>query len=95
VEALPRELPQDGGGSNLGLAVASQVASSASLEGDLAALTILHIVTFALLAVAAVACLERLHAPMDAATGAVWGLVACSLGFEIGRRDVEAPGRHY
>lgn len=79
-----RELPQDGGGSNLGLAAASDVASWASLGGGLAALTILHLLTFALLAVAAVACFERLHVPMHAATGAVWGLVVYSLVFELG-----------
>ena len=79
----PREIPQDGGSASLDLAAWSEVASWVSLGGGLLALTILHLLVFALLAVAAIAVFDRHHLPLNAATGAVWGLVVYSLVFEL------------
>jgi len=93
-----REIPQEGGSTSLDLAAASEVASWVTLGGGLLALTTLHLLVFVLLAVAAVALFDRHRLPLNAATGAVWGLVACSLVFELGlaivSRDVveDLPG---
>lgn len=79
----PREIPLEGGSKSLDLAALSEVASWASLGGGLLALTTLHLLAFALLAVAAVAVFDRYHLPLNAATGAVFGLVVYSLVFEL------------
>jgi hypothetical protein len=78
-----QEIPQDGGSTSLDLAAMSEVASRLSLGGGLLALTTLHLLAFALLAVAAVAFFEWYQLPLNAATGAVWGLVVYSLVFEL------------
>jgi len=78
-----QRIPQDGGSTSLDLAAMSEAASLLSVGGGLLALTALHLLAFVLLAVAAVAFFEWCQLPLNAATGAVWGLVVYSLVFEL------------
>lgn len=77
------EIPPDRQSTTLDLADMYELVLRVSQGGGLLALTILHLLAFALLAVAAIAFFERYHLPLNAATGAVWGLVVFSLVFEL------------
>jgi hypothetical protein len=79
-----RDVPPDGASPGLDLAAMSEVASWVSLGGGLVALTTVHLLAFALLSVAALAFFRRYHVPLNAATGAAFGLVVYSLVFELG-----------
>jgi hypothetical protein len=78
-----QEIPQDRGGAGLDLAAMSEFASWLSLGAGLLALTTLHLLAFALLAVAAVVFFGLYPLPLNAATGAVWGLFVYSLVFKL------------
>jgi hypothetical protein len=86
-----QEMPQDGISAGLDLAAMFEVASWFSLGGGLLALTTLHLLAFALLAVAAVAFFDLYQLPLNTATGAVWGLVVYSLVFELSMA-IASPG---
>jgi hypothetical protein len=79
-----REAPEDAASPSLDLAALSEIASWVSLGGGLVALTTLHLLVFAVLSVAALAFFRWYHLPLNAATGAVFGLVVYSLVFEVG-----------
>lgn len=86
-----QEIPQDGRTAALDLAAMLEFASWLSLGAGLLALTTLHLLAFALLAVAAVAFFDLYPLPLNAATGAVWGLVVYSLVFELSMA-IASPG---
>jgi len=77
-----QEIPR-GGSASLDQAALSEAASLLSSSGGLVALTALHLLVFALLGVAAIAFFEWCQLPLNAGTGAVWGLVVYSLVFEL------------
>lgn len=76
-------IPQDGRNTGVDLATMSEVASWLRLGVRLLALTALHFLAFALLALAAVAFFDLYPLPLNAATGAAWGLFVYSLVFEL------------
>lgn len=55
-----------------------------AFAGNVLAFTLLHFLAFACLGVAAVVLFRRVSWPLNAATGAFYGLVACSAVFYLG-----------